>query len=37
MPEGMIENDQFNYPIITPTTKAENGLMMKIYLEKKYY
>ena len=25
MPEGMIENDKFNYPIITPTTKAENG------------
>ena len=25
MPESMIENDKFNYPIITPTTKAENG------------
>lgn len=25
MPDGMIENDKFNYPIITPTTKAENG------------
>ena len=25
MPEGLIENDKFNYPIITPTTKAENG------------
>lgn len=25
MPEGMIENDKFKNPIITPTTKAENG------------
>ena len=25
MPDGMRENDKFNYPIITPTTKAENG------------
>ena len=25
MPEGLIENDKFNNPIITPTTKAENG------------
>ena len=25
MPDGMTENDKFNYPIITPTTKAENG------------
>jgi len=25
MPEGMIENDQFNFPIITPTTKAIDG------------
>ena len=25
MPNGMIENDKFNNPIITPTTKAENG------------
>ena len=25
MPDGMRENDNFNYPIITPTTKAENG------------
>ena len=26
MPEGMIENDRFPEPIITPSTKAENGL-----------
>ncbi|UZO79487.1 phosphoribosylaminoimidazolesuccinocarboxamide synthase [Aquimarina sp. ERC-38] len=25
MPEGMMENDKFNEPIITPSTKAENG------------
>jgi len=25
MPEGMIENDKFKNPIITPTTKAETG------------
>ena len=25
MPEGMIENDRFPSPIITPTTKAEEG------------
>ena len=25
MPEGMIENEKFNEPIITPTTKAEVG------------
>ena len=25
MPEGMTENDKFKNPIITPTTKAENG------------
>ena len=25
MPEGMIENDKFKNPIITPTRKAENG------------
>ncbi len=25
MPEGLIENDQFPTPIITPTTKADNG------------
>ena len=25
MPEGMIEDDKFKNPIITPTTKAENG------------
>lgn len=25
MSEGMIENDQFNFPIITPTTKAIDG------------
>jgi phosphoribosylaminoimidazole-succinocarboxamide synthase len=25
MPDGMRENDKFNYPIIRPTTKAENG------------
>lgn len=25
MPEGMKENDKFRVPIITPTTKAENG------------
>jgi phosphoribosylaminoimidazole-succinocarboxamide synthase len=25
MPEGMKENDQFNTPIITPATKAEEG------------
>ena len=24
MPEGLIENDKFNYPFITPTTNAEN-------------
>jgi len=26
MPENMKENDKFPYPIITPTTKAQNGL-----------
>lgn len=26
MPEGMIENDKFPEPIITPTTKADQGL-----------
>ncbi|MDR0894488.1 MAG: phosphoribosylaminoimidazolesuccinocarboxamide synthase [Prevotellaceae bacterium] len=26
LPEGMRENQQFPYPIITPTTKAEQGL-----------
>ncbi len=25
MPEGMIENDPFPHPIITPATKAEEG------------
>jgi phosphoribosylaminoimidazole-succinocarboxamide synthase len=25
MPDGMIENDKFPYPIITPTTKALDG------------
>ena len=25
MPEGMIENDRFETPIITPSTKAEEG------------
>ena len=25
MPEGMVENDAFSVPIITPSTKAENG------------
>ena len=25
MPDGMIENDKFTYPIITPTTKALDG------------
>ena len=25
MPDGLIENDKFSSPIITPTTKADNG------------
>ena len=25
MPDGMIENDKFVHPILTPTTKADNG------------
>ena len=34
MPEGMKENDFFPTPIITPSTKAEQG-MMKIFRKKR--
>jgi phosphoribosylaminoimidazole-succinocarboxamide synthase len=36
MPDDLKENDKFPEPIITPTTKADNGKLMPIFQEKKF-
>jgi phosphoribosylaminoimidazole-succinocarboxamide synthase len=37
MPDYLKENDKFPEPIITPTTKADNGGTMRIFLVKIFY
>jgi phosphoribosylaminoimidazole-succinocarboxamide synthase len=36
MPDDLKENDKFPEPIITPTTKTDNGELMPIFQEKKF-
>ena len=33
----MNENDKFNEPIVTPTTKADKEIMTKILVQVKFY